>query len=129
MSGSPTGRARRWRGRWPWPVTRDIGGLDRRLPDRAGDRAGDPVEGERGSLGSAGGVRQGGLPSAGDRGEPDRLAEGVPAGVLAVREDGEELRRDDQDGVHRAISEIDPLIQGFPTEPSPQRTGTTTTAR
>ena len=92
---------------WPVALAGDKGypgRLDRRIPAGAGDHAGDPVEGERGPCGPGGGVRPRGVPAAEHRRVPDRLAEGMPAGLLAVREDGQELRRHDQDGVHPTLS-------------------------
>src|SRR6202000_550894 len=79
------------------------GRLDRRILAGVGDQAGDPVEGERGPLGATVGVRQGCLPPSEYRGVPDRLAEGVPPGVLTVREDGQEFRWHDQDGVYPTL--------------------------
>ena len=92
---------------WPVALAGDKGyradWIDEYLME-LGIEAGDPVEGERRPCGPGGGVRPRGVPEAEHRRVPDRLAEGVPAGVLAVREDGQELRRDDQDGVHPTLS-------------------------
>ena len=57
--------------------------------------------------GRAGGVRPGTLQEAEHRRALDRLAEGMSAGLLAIREDGQELRRHDEDGIHSEILRLE----------------------